>query len=836
MARADRNLAPSPARTPSRPKAPRQRRSALAGAVGHALWVMALGGPPALFSQAAQAQTQAETEAQQTARAFNIPAGPLTAALKRFGLDAAILLSFSTDLTHGVQSKGINGNYTPAAALRALLADTGLAAVKQGNGGYLLMKRAEPAAAAVASPDAEAALPVVRVTASAERETATGPVVGFVATRSATATKTDTAILATPQSITVIGADQIETLGAQSITDAIAYSVGALRAPYMERTGDVVVLRGFSINSSYRDGTRYQANRFDGQQEPYGLERIEVLKGAASILYGAAEPGGVLNTVSKRPTTEALRELKLDVGSFSRKQLSGDLAGALSADGDWSYRLTGVLRESGTAIDHVPDDRTYLAPALKWQPNASTSLTLLSEFQRDRTAYGGDGLPTVGTVLPNPHGQIPRQRFVGEPGYDRYDIERYSMGYLLEHAFSDHLKLRHSLRNYRMDQAWSSVYIALDLDTDQRTSLGRGGEDRQEKNSVLGSDTSLQYDWQAAGIAHKSLIGIDYSQSKVATGRFDRTAGPLDLFAPVYGGRLGEPTPSYGWRSNTRQLGIYAQDQLTIADQWVLLLGGRHDAVRQTQCGYFDPSNCAVDNEQSSALTGRAGLVYLAGNGLAPFASISQSFEPANGLDSSGGRFKPTRGEQLEVGLRYQPASADLMLSAALYQLTQTHVLVDDPLHSGFQIQQGEARSRGLELEARGRVARNLQLIAAYTYTDARTTQASPLNPEAAGKRSSGVPYDQFSLWSDYTLGAFGLPELRLGAGMRYVGETTSPWHDVRAPAYTVLDAMASYATGPWKLALNISNLGDKTYIASCPYRCFYGEPRKAIGSVTYRW
>nr|WP_315426224.1 TonB-dependent siderophore receptor [uncultured Albidiferax sp.] len=755
---------------------------------------------------------------------LDLPAQPLDHALAQLARQAGLQLLLAPDMLQDRQAAALHGPHELPEALAELLRGTGLRG--RIDGGTLVIERL----------GAQATLPEVKVTATAERESAYGPVTGYLAKRSASGTKTDTPILETPQSITVVGADQIDTLGAQSITDAIAYSVGALRAPYMERTGDVVVLRGFSVNSSYRDGTRYQANRFDGQQEPYGLERIEVLKGAASILYGAAEPGGVLNTVSKRPTTDPLHELNVTAGSFNRKQVSGDFAGALSANSDWSYRLTGLLRDSGTSIAYVPDNRTYLAPALKWQPNASTSLTLLSEYQRDRTAYGGDGLPTVGTALPNPNGQIPRNRFVGEPGYDRYDIERYSVGYLLEHAFSDRLKLRHSLRNYRMDQAWSSVYIALDLDTDQRTSLGRGAEDRQEKNSVLGSDTSLQYDWQAGGIAHTSLVGIDYSQSKVASGRYDRTAGPLDLYAPAYGGGVGDAVPSYGWRSDTQRLGIYAQDQMKIADKWVLLLGGRRDAVRQDECDYFDPSNCYIDKQKSSAFTGRAGLVYLAGNGLAPFASVSQSFEPATGVDHSGARFKPTRGEQLEVGVRYQPAGAELMLSAALYQLIQKNVLVDDPAHSGFQMQQGEARSRGLELEAKGRVSRNLQLIAAYTYTDARTTQASPLYPEAAGKRSSGVPYNQLSLWGDYNLGAFGLPELRLGAGMRYVDATTSQWHDVRAPAYRVFDAMVSYATGPWKFALNISNLGDKTYIASCPYRCFYGEPRKATGTLTYRW
>ena len=777
-------------------------------------------GCPAIHAQTAQALLNAPLPLQ-------IAAQPLGQALNDWARQTRIELIVPPALVVGKTAPAVSGQLTPQQALDRLLAGSGLAAAADGAA----MVVRDTAAGS------RSALPPVLVTAQAERETATGPVRGYAARRSATGTKTDTPIIETPQSITVIAADQIEVLGAQSITDAVAYSVGALRAPYMERTGDVVVLRGFSVNASYRDGTRYQTNRFDGQQEPYGLERIEVLKGASSILYGAAEPGGVLNTVSKRPTTDPLRELNVSLGSFNRKQVSGDFGGALSEDGAWSYRLTALKRDSDTSIDHVPDNRTYIAPALKWQPNASTSLTLLSEYQRDHTAYGGDGLPLAGTALPNPNGQIPRHRFVGEPGYDRYDIERYSIGYLLEHAFSDRLKLRHSLRSYRLRQDWSSVYVSLDLADDQRTSLERGAEDRSEKNTVLGSDTSLQFDWQAGGIAHKSLAGIDYAVRKLASGRYDRTAGPLDLYAPVYGGGLGAPVrSSSGWRSETKQLGLYLQDQMKIADQWVLLLGGRYDAVRQDQCDYFEPTKCGIDNEKSHAFTGRAGVVYLAGNGLAPFASVSQSFEPANGQDKKGARFEPTRGEQFEVGVRWQPAGDALMLSAAVYQLTQTNVLVDDPANNGYQIQQGEARSRGVELEAKGRVTRNLQVIAAYTYTDARTTKASALYPEQAGKRSSGVPYNQLSIWGDYGFGLFDLPGLRVGAGVRYVGETTSQWHDVRAQAYTVFDAMVSYATGPWKVALNMTNLTDKGYVASCPYRCFYGEPRKAIATATYRW
>lgn len=683
-------------------------------------------------------------------------------------------------------------------------------------------------------PQADTALPQVVVTAAAE--TATGPVQGYVANRSATGTKTDTPVLETPQSITVIGAEQIETLKAQSLTDAIAYSVGAARAPYIERVGDEVMLRGFMIPTSFRDGTRYQSNRFDGQQEPYGLERIEVLKGASSILYGAAEPGGVVNTVSKRPTVEPLHEINVELGSFKRRQFSGDFAGALSEDGAWSYRLTGLQRNSDTSTDFIPDNRSYIAPALKWQPNAATSITLLSEYQRDRTAYGGDGLPPVGTVVPNINGAIPRNRFTGEPGFDHYNIDRFSIGYLVEHAFSDKLKLHHSLRHYNMKQDWAAISVPFDLTDDQRSVSERYGEERTEHSSGVTSDTTLQYDWNAAGIAHKSLIGVDYSLQKWDTARYDRSVGPLDLFAPVYGSLIGPPQLSVATRTETRQLGLYVQDQMKIADKWVLLLGGRHDKVRQKQCGYFDQSQCAIDNESSSASTGRVGAVYLADNGLAPFASVSQSFAPQAGVDRSGGRFKPTRGEQFEVGVRYQPPGTALMLSAATYQLTQTNVLTDDPANPRYQMQQGEVRSRGVELEAKGRIGRDAQIIGTYAYTDVRTTKSSPLYPEETGKRVSGIPYNQFSLWGDSTLAAFGLPNVKLGVGGRYVGEPPSQWHDMTGGNYTVFDAMASYTTGPWRLALNITNVTDKTFVTACPYRCFYGEPRKVIASASYRW
>lgn len=757
---------------------------------------------------------------------LDIPAQSLDKALNALAHQSGARIVFSTDLTEKRSATAINGKLTVKEALVRLLSGSGLAIKPLGESGYTVVT---PGNAGVDG----GALPLIQVTG--QEEDAWGRVEGYVAKRSATGTKTDTPIIEIPQSISVVGSDEIQVRKAQNLTDALGYTAGVAAGTFVERTGDAVFLRGFTSSVTYRDGSKFQVNRFDGQQETYGLERIEVIKGASSVISGTAEPGGVVNTVSKRPTSQALREINVEYGSFNRKQISGDFGGALSDDGVWSYRLTALKRHSDTYVDYVPDNRTYIAPALKWQPDASTSLTFLSEYQHDRTAYAGDGLPLVGTVLPNPNGQLPRNLFVGEPGYDKYDLKRSSIGYLFEHAFNDKLKLRHSLRSSRMELDWSAMSINLDLAADQRTTTWRGGEDRDDQSSILSTDTSLQYDWNTANVAHTTLAGFDYRTQKYDTGRYDRAAGPLDLFAPVYGSPLGGRVPYQGYKNRTKQLGIYIQDQMKIADKWVVLLGGRKDWVEIGERDFFTNA-VRVDDEKSDAFTGRAGLVYLADNGLAPFASFSQSFEPTSGQDRLGNRFKPTTGQQYEIGVRFQPKGADTLISAAVYELTRQNVLVNDPVAPSSQAQLGEVRSKGIELEAKTNIGRNANLIAAYTYTDARTIKSSPVTPDNEGRRSGGVPRNQFSLWGDYNFGLFGMPGLKIGAGARYVGSTSSDFHDIEAPSFTVFDAMASYVTGPYRFSLNMTNLTDKTYFNSCPYRCYFGEPRKVIATASYRW
>ncbi|WP_187306046.1 TonB-dependent siderophore receptor [Diaphorobacter nitroreducens] len=403
---------------------------------------------------------------------------------------------------------------------------------------------------------------------------------------------------------------------------------------------------------------------------------------------------------------ERVTRSALEYGSFNRKQISGDFGGALTDDGVWSWRLTGLKRDSDTFIDSTRDDRTYIAPALKWQPNATTSLTFLSEYQHDKANWIA-GLPLEGTVLSNPNGQLPRSRFAGIPGYDGYDNKKWSVGYLFEHAINDDLKLRHSLRYFNARHTFGAVYLGTYDTTNWRTMSGRSTEDwPEERTDVAVSDTSLAYRWSAAGIDHTSLFGMDYTWWKWKSTRYyGRTATDIDIYSSgSYGSVSGDPSYVSMWNDTTKQLGFYIQDQMKFANRWVLTLGGRHDRVHHTSdSASGDPSSPdrSYADEHDSATTGRAGLVYLADNGLAPFISFSQSFQPQAGMDRTGGRFKPTRGEQKEVGIRYQPEGSSTLLTATAYDLVQTNVTVTDPVDQNSSIQQGKVRSRGLELGKR---------------------------------------------------------------------------------------------------------------------------------------
>lgn len=691
-------------------------------------------------------------------------------------------------------------------------------------------------ALAADAPAAEKSL--APVTIQSAPETATGPVTGFVARRAATATKTDTPLIETPQAISVVTRDQMEAQGAQTVRQTVGYSAGMVSS-YFDSRVDNLKLRGSDI-SQYLDGLLRSYGTYNTTRpDPYTLERVELLRGPSSVLYGQGSVGGVVNLTSKRPQAETQREVQVQVGNYGRKQIGLDLTGPLDSAGEWLYRLVAIGRDSGTQIDHVPDDRVVLAPSLTWRPSAATSVTFQALHQKDKSGSLIGFFPWQGTLLPSRYGQIPTSTFISEPSWDAYDTTQDSFGYLASHQLNDTWTLRQNLRHTRSEVDYRTLYTSFAanaatgrparpvLNADQRT-VERDVVQQLNTGKMLLVDTQAEARFTAGGAQHVVLLGMDLqrNESGQSTGR--GTAAAIDVYNPVYGNFTAPTTLVRQPSVQQRQLGFYAQDQIK-AGRWIATLGLRNDHAKTDTEGR--PTLAADDK----AWTKRAGVTYLADGGWAPYLSYSESFQPLGGVDLYGVAFKPQRGKQWEAGVKYQPAEGGIAGYAALYNLRDKNRKTTDPTNPLNSIQTGEIEVKGLELELTGSLARNWDWVASYAHTDARVSSSTGAD---LGKRVASIPTNTAALWLTHRFAAAGRGGFTVGAGLRYLGESWDGTDSLRTPSATLLDAMMAYDHGDWRVALNVVNLADKVQITTCLARgdCFYGQRRTVVATATYRF
>ena len=683
-----------------------------------------------------------------------------------------------------------------------------------------------------------------------QTETALGPVRGYTASQSATASKTDTPILETPQSVSVVTQDQIRAQGAQSVQEALQYTPGlSLQSYGANAFFDGFKIRGFNA-VSYLDGLRLPADSITfaiPKIETYGLERLEVLKGPSSGLYGQTEPGGLLNMVSKRPTATPHYDVEGVFGSFNRIQGAFDIGGPIDKNGEFLYRVVGLARDSDTQTDFMQDNKLFIAPSFTWRPNNDTSFTILSQYQKiDNKGYQ-QYVPGEVSFLPNPNGRVPYSRYIGEPSLDGYKLEQFSIGYAFEHRFDNNLQFRQNLRYMEVTNDLASVR-SEGMVPGSNSLVARTYNYVKARSQNLAIDNQLQADFRTGLLTHKVLVGLDYlDQSGTADYRSSPIA-PINAFNPVYGAAV----PSFNslqsaflQESRLNQVGLYAQDQIKL-DRWTLSVTGRQDFANTTLIskspGFYPPPGTYRTSD--SAQTGRVGLNYLFDNGLSPYANYSTSFVPNSGASSTGEVFKPTTGEGKEIGVKYMAPGTNLMLSAALFEINQDNVLTADPANPLFNIQTDAARVRGFEFEARGNITRELEIVGGYTYMDPKVTRSLDGN---AGKNLQAVPENQASVWAKYTWYDGPLAGLGLGGGIRYVGESYGDaTNSFVIPSYTLLDASISYDLAyarpdlrGWKAQVNVTNLTDKYYVASCltglAY-CGLGTGRTVLGTLKYSW
>ncbi|WNP33884.1 ferrichrome porin FhuA [Enterobacter kobei] len=686
-------------------------------------------------------------------------------------------------------------------------------------------------------------------TSAAPQESAWGPAATIAAKHTATATKTDTPIEKTPQSISVVTREEMDLKQPGTVKDALSYTPGVFATRGSSTTFDVVSIRGFTTSTTvntnqYLDGMKLQGDNYsEASIDPYFLERVELLRGPVSVLYGKSHPGGVVSMVTKRPTTEPLKEVQFKMGTHNLWQTGFDFSDAIDDNGEFSYRLTGLGRSQNAQQENIKSTRYAVAPAFSWRPDDKTDFTLLSNFQSDPDAGYYGWLPREGTVVPyydaagKAH-KLPTDFNEGEKD-NRLSRRQQLIGYSFAHGFDDTFTVRQNLRYTRVHTLYTSTYgNGYQAPAQINRAFVRSDEDL---NSFT-VDTQLQSDFATGAVDHTLLTGVDYLRMRNDIDADYGTANPISMTNPQYGNANVNINFPYAVINRQEQTGLYVQDQAEW-NKWILTLGGRYDFAKTSTFTRSSSSLAEINDEQ---FTWRGGLNYVFDNGIAPYISYSESFEPISGSTLGGKPFDPSRGKQYEAGVKYVPKDLPVTVTAAVYQLTKDKNLTADPANTAFSVQGGEIRSRGFELEAKAAATQNIDITASYSFTDAEYTHDTLYE----GKRPAEIPRNMASLWADYTFHETALSGLTLGAGARYVGNTSSFYgsgpktnQTFNVASYTVADAMVKYDLARFGLpgssiGVNVNNLFDREYVSSCyrDHACYWGAERQIVGTATFRF
>jgi len=776
---------------------------------------------------------------------FDLPAAPLGASLMRIASTSGHLLAVDPALVASLRAAPLHGRYSGQAAAEAALAGSGLALRTTADGAWTLVPSATPATGTTA-PSSPTPAPAARVsTRTLEGLQVYGNYEsGYAANTTRAGTKTDASLLETPEAISIVTRAQMDAQGVQNIPQALRYAPGILTAQrgFSQDGGgqEEMYVRGFLVDQ-YLDGLRlpsrsvasYGASAVD----PYALERVELVHGPASVLYGQSSPGGLVNLVSKTPTDTPLHEVGIQTGSYARKQLQFDLSDALSDTVD--YRLVGLGRDSNTQVDHVNDKRVMFAPSVRWKISDATALTVMGGYQHDPDAGYYNTLPYVGTGKPAPFGTLSSHLDPGDPDFDKHRRTQYWLGYRLEHAFSDSWKFVQNARYMdnrdTLQAVFANGWAWNDGSLDDHT-LGRYALAMHEATRTLTADNQLQGHFDTGSATHDVLLGIDYQRTLYRQSYGYNWFGVpgLDVLDPVYGASIDVPDYSADQHTRLSQTGAYAQDIIRWG-QWRALVSGREDWARADTT---DSIAGTVVDQSKHKFTTHLGLTYVTDFGLAPYLSYATSFQPqATASLEGGGTPAPTTGKQYELGVKYQPAGTQSFMSLAAYHLVQQNVLTTDPL-TLLQYVTGEVRSRGIEAEAHAQLTDGLAIIGSYTWLQQLNTRTR--EPDEQGKRPIGIPRNTGALWLDYRVQAGDFQGLGLSLGGRYVGGSYGDaTNTFTTPAYAVLDAGVRYERQGWNYYLTLSNLSDRRYVASCLYSqsaCNYGSRRTVLLGANYRW
>jgi len=765
--------------------------------------------------------------------AFAQPSQPLAAALNAFSRTTGQSVVYTLELPD-LQAPALNGSLSAEQALQQLLGNAGLS-----------WRRLDARTLTLELADSAGALNLEATNVNSQMDD-----YSYQPPASASIMRGQGPIQDIPQAINVVPAQVIRDQAPRNLDDALANVSGITQGNNFGGTSDTVMKRGFGDN---RDGSimRDGMPLVQGRSLNASTERVEVLKGPASLLYGIQDPGGVINVVSKRPQLEQYNALTLRGSTYgSGKNGSGgglDSTGALG-DSPLAYRLI---------VDHEDEDywRNYgvhreslVAPSLAWL-GEDTQVVLAYEHREflypfDRgTAFGSDGHPL----------NIPATRRLDEPFNDmegRSDLYRLEVDHQLSDDWKAHFGYSFNRETYDASQ------VRVTAVNEAKGTLTRSIDGTHNAMSRDQFATfSLNGNVVVAGMRHDLLVGVDHEDRKVFRGDLIRQT-PSATFSyenPLYGQQQEGSNVRASDSDQTDKLrtdSLFIQDALHLDEHWILVAGGRFQQYDQ-YAGRGRPFKANTDNSGQTWVP-NAGVVYKVDEQLSLYGSYSESFKPNSSiapLSIGGGQtllldggIAPEEGKSWELGAKLD-IPGQLTGNLALFDITKRNVLVaDGDSNPGTIIYSnaGQVRSRGVELDLTGQLSERWSLIGSYAFTDAEVTK----DPELKGKRLQNVARHSGSLSAVYDYGSlFGGDRLRLGAGARYVGERAgNASNDFDLPAYTVADAFASYETQldehKVRLQLNVKNLFDRVYYTSAVNRYFValGDARQVSLSSTFEF
>ncbi|MFY9479358.1 MAG: TonB-dependent siderophore receptor [Aquabacterium sp.] len=654
--------------------------------------------------------------------------------------------------------------------------------------------------------------------------------VGYQPKRATTATRTDAALRDVPQAIAVVPAQVLQDQLVRSIDEALYYVSGITQANTLGGTQDAVVKRGFGANrdgSILRDGVRTVLAR----NLTFTTDRVEVIKGPSSVLYGAMEPGGMVNMVTKKPQLSFAGQAALYASSFGGGGASADITGPIGDNG-LAYRMIVDASRVDYWRNFGVNKQTVVAPSLAWY-GRDTYVRVSYEHTEYEQPFDR------GTVLDSRTGKPvdvdPKRRF--DEAYNRTIGDSDFFTVQAQHALNTAWKLNGTYsynRNRYSD--YQARPVSLNPVTGILTRRPDGTRGAESQMHVAQVNLQGQVNW--AGLQHEILVGLDAENSDIFRRDLIRgsNVGGFNIYNPVYGVLPNSTTvdPATSDQSDKiEQQALFVQDAIRLNDQWLVNLGARWQRYDQV-AGRGRPFVVGSSSD-GTAFVPRAGVVWQPNAVWSLYANYAESLNPQSSIGNVIGTLPPEEAKSLEFGAKLE-LPRGVTATAAVYDIDKRNVVVRETIGGQvFARAVGGARSRGLEVDVAGQVGRHWKLIGNLAYTDAEVTD----DPVFKGKQLPNVARVSGGVFATYEFPRLASGLWRAGAGVRHVGRrpgdsNNSFFND----SYEVADAFVSWDTA-WsgravRMQLNVKNLFDKTYVSSSTNTVYmsFGEARQVVARV----